>query len=69
MQSTGRLSASTFLKHQEAPQSLGKQKWGKLDDYIQILEYIPFKQIHLLLSMPMLPVWITGLVLLLLFGN
>lgn len=32
-----------FLKHQKAPQSLGKQKWGKHYYYIQILEYIPFE--------------------------
>lgn len=31
------------FKHQKAPQSLGKQKWGNYVRYIQILQYIPFK--------------------------
>lgn len=43
MQSPRWLSKSTFKSTKKAPQSLGKQEWGKHDDYIQILEYIPFE--------------------------
>lgn len=44
-----------FLKHQKAPQSLGKQKWGNYVRYIQILQYIPFKPAGL--STGKIPQW------------
>lgn len=52
-----------FLKHQKAPQSLGKQKWGKhyaYDTFKFLNTFHVSRQIRLLLAMAMFWRWLRG---------